>query len=52
MLGWMRTCIHSAGSLRCCRKGIEWEEVEDLAAVAGQVDVLYQTRIQKASVVL
>jgi aspartate carbamoyltransferase catalytic subunit len=29
------------------RKGIEWKEVEDLAAVAGQVDVLYQTRIQK-----
>lgn len=38
--------------LSCCRKGIEWEEVEDLAAVAGQVDVLYQTRIQKASALL
>ena len=24
-----------------------WEEVDDLAAVAGDVDVLYQTRIQK-----
>lgn len=32
-----------------CRKGVEWEEVEDLAAVAADVDVLYQTRIQKAT---
>jgi len=29
------------------RKGVEWEEVNDLAAVAADVDVLYQTRIQK-----
>ena len=29
------------------RRGIEWEEVDDLAKVAGDVDVLYQTRIQK-----
>ena len=28
-------------------RGIEWEEVDDLAEVAGDVDVLYQTRIQK-----
>lgn len=28
-------------------QGIEWEEVEDLKAVAADVDVLYQTRIQK-----
>lgn len=28
-------------------KGIEWEEATDLAAVAADVDVLYQTRIQK-----
>ena len=28
-------------------RGIEWEEADDLAAVAGDVDVLYQTRIQK-----
>lgn len=28
-------------------KGIEWEEAEDLKAVAADVDVLYQTRIQK-----
>lgn len=28
-------------------RGIEWEEVDDLAKVAGDVDVLYQTRIQK-----
>lgn len=26
---------------------MEWEEVEDLATVAADVDVLYQTRIQK-----
>ena len=29
------------------RKGVEWEEVDDLKAVAADVDVLYQTRIQK-----
>ena len=28
-------------------KGIEWEEATDLMAVAADVDVLYQTRIQK-----
>ena len=28
-------------------RGVAWEEVDDLAAVAGDVDVLYQTRIQK-----
>lgn len=28
-------------------QGVEWEEVEDLKAVAADVDVLYQTRIQK-----
>ena len=28
-------------------RGVEWEEVDDLAAVAGDADVLYQTRIQK-----
>jgi aspartate carbamoyltransferase catalytic subunit len=28
-------------------QGVEWEEVEDLKAVASDVDVLYQTRIQK-----
>ena len=27
--------------------GVEWEEVDDLKAVASEVDVLYQTRIQK-----
>lgn len=27
--------------------GVHWEEVDDLAAVAADVDVLYQTRIQK-----
>lgn len=27
--------------------GIDWEEVDDLKAVAAEVDVLYQTRIQK-----
>ena len=29
------------------RHGIRWEESADLAAVAGQVDVIYQTRIQR-----
>ena len=29
------------------RHGIQWEESADLAAVAGQVDVIYQTRIQR-----
>jgi aspartate carbamoyltransferase catalytic subunit len=28
-------------------RNMEWEEVDDLAQVAGDVDVLYQTRIQK-----
>lgn len=28
-------------------RNVEWEEVDDLAQVAGDVDVLYQTRIQK-----
>eukprot|EP00890_Picochlorum_soloecismus_P005803 jgi/Picsp_1/6223/NSC_03577-R1_aspartate carbamoyltransferase len=28
-------------------QGVEWEEVEDLKAVASDVNVLYQTRIQK-----
>ena len=28
-------------------RGIDWEEVDELAKVAGDVDVLYQTRIQK-----
>jgi aspartate carbamoyltransferase catalytic subunit len=27
--------------------GVEWEEVDDLKAVVSEVDVLYQTRIQK-----
>jgi aspartate carbamoyltransferase catalytic subunit len=27
--------------------GVDWEEVDDLAKVAADVDVLYQTRIQK-----
>lgn len=27
--------------------GVDWEEVSDLKAVAADVDVLYQTRIQK-----
>ena len=26
---------------------MDWEETDDLAAVAAEVDVLYQTRIQK-----
>lgn len=26
---------------------MDWEEADDLAAVAAEVDVLYQTRIQK-----
>ena len=30
-----------------CSKGVQWKEVDDLAAVAADVDVLYQTRIQK-----
>ena len=29
------------------RKGVQWEEVDDLQKVASKVDVLYQTRIQK-----
>jgi len=29
------------------RHGIRWEESDDLAAVAGEVDVIYQTRIQR-----
>ena len=29
------------------RKGVQWEEVNDLQKVALKVDVLYQTRIQK-----
>jgi len=29
------------------KNGCEWEEVNDLATVAAEVDVLYQTRIQK-----
>jgi hypothetical protein len=55
---WLRLPAGTAGGaltswlLYCCRKGIDWEEVEDLAAVAGDVDVLYQTRIQKACVLL
>ena len=28
-------------------KGIRWEESEDLLGVASEVDVLYQTRIQR-----
>ena len=28
-------------------KGVHWEEVSDLREVAADVDVLYQTRIQK-----
>ena len=28
-------------------KGVKWEESEDLLGVASEVDVLYQTRIQK-----
>jgi hypothetical protein len=28
---------------------VEWEEVDDLKAVAADVDVLYQTRIQKVA---
>ena len=28
---------------------MEWEEVDDLKAVAADVDVLYQTRIQKVA---
>ncbi|KAK9812031.1 hypothetical protein WJX73_010341 [Symbiochloris irregularis] len=28
-------------------KGVDWEEASDLKAVAAEVDVLYQTRIQK-----
>ena len=28
-------------------KGVEWHEVSDLKEVAADVDVLYQTRIQK-----
>lgn len=28
-------------------KGVEWQEVSDLKEVAADVDVLYQTRIQK-----
>ena len=29
------------------RHGIRWEESDDLGAVAGEVDVIYQTRIQR-----
>ncbi|GFH29213.1 uncharacterized protein HaLaN_27845, partial [Haematococcus lacustris] len=29
------------------QRGVAWKEVEDLAEVAAEVDVLYQTRIQK-----
>jgi aspartate carbamoyltransferase catalytic subunit len=29
-------------------KGVKWEESSDLISVASEVDVLYQTRIQKA----
>lgn len=28
-------------------QGVDWEEVDDLNEVASEVDVLYQTRIQK-----
>lgn len=28
-------------------RGVQWEEVDDLRAVAADVDVLYMTRIQK-----
>ncbi len=28
-------------------KGVQWAEVSDLREVAAEVDVLYQTRIQK-----
>jgi aspartate carbamoyltransferase catalytic subunit len=28
-------------------RGVNWEEVDDLAEVTADVDVLYQTRIQK-----
>jgi aspartate carbamoyltransferase catalytic subunit len=30
-----------------CSRGIAYKEVDDLAAIAGEVDVLYQTRVQK-----
>ena len=29
------------------KTGVEWEEVDDLKEIAAEVDVLYQTRIQK-----
>jgi aspartate carbamoyltransferase catalytic subunit len=28
-------------------RGVQWEEVDNLAEVTADVDVLYQTRIQK-----
>lgn len=31
----------------CAAKDVDFEEVDDLAEVASEVDVLYQTRIQK-----
>lgn len=41
------TALGEAGRAWRSRKGVEWQEVDDLAAVAADVDVLYQTRIQK-----
>lgn len=38
---WESTAMH--GPLQ----GVDWEEASDLKAVAAEVDVLYQTRIQK-----
>lgn len=37
---------HGADVTMLCR-GVDWEEVESLQEVAADVDVLYQTRIQK-----
>ena len=39
--------IHEDIKLYLTERGVEWHEVEDLRSVAEQVDVLYQTRIQK-----
>ena len=39
--------MHAIGKLVPAAKGVDWEEADDLAAVAAEVDVLYQTRIQK-----
>lgn len=48
-MGACHSCIVLPGLtvMHCVRQGVDWEEASDLKAVAAEVDVLYQTRIQK-----